>query len=149
MKSFYTMTLWVLCSIAGLNFYSSDDDQPLDDVLRMKVQKICPVSGNELDTTGEPIKVEVGEHKETVYLCSEGCADRKIDPQHWEAIHINIATAQFKCPVMDKQIPDGAKWTVVKGILVYVCCPPCAPKIQAKPKENLEYIKKMYEEAIK
>jgi YHS domain-containing protein len=37
----------------------------------VRAQKICPVSGEELGSMGEPVKVSAGD--KTVFLCCEGC----------------------------------------------------------------------------
>ncbi|MDC0936460.1 hypothetical protein OAS39_09240 [Pirellulales bacterium] len=112
--------------------------------LRIAVQEICPISGEKLGSMGDPIKVTIGEAKEEVYLCCKGCLKGRIDKEHWATIHNNIAAAQGKCPIMKKGLPKKVKWTVVKGQLVYVCCPPCIKKIQADPKKSLAQVDEYY-----
>jgi hypothetical protein len=68
----------------------------------------------------------------------------KINQKHWATIHANVAKAQAKCPVMDKALPKNPKWTIVKGQIVYVCCPPCTKKITADPKTYLQAVDKLY-----
>jgi hypothetical protein len=45
---------------------------------------------------------------------------------------------------MKKELPEGAKWTVVRGEVVYVCCPPCIKKIAANPDESLRQVDAYY-----
>ena len=112
------------------------------DQLRIAVQAICPTSGRKLGTHGAPIKVKVG--KEIVFICCKGCLQDKINPQHWATIHANVAKAQGICPIMKKQLPASPKWTIVEGQIVYICCPPCAPKIAADPQTHLRKIDDLY-----
>lgn len=112
------------------------------DQLHIAVQQICPISGQKLGAHGPPIKVKIGE--ETVFLCCRGCLQSKVDPQHWATIHANFARAQRICPVMKKELPRNAKWTVVQGQIVYVCCPPCTKKIAADPQTYLQKIDELY-----
>lgn len=112
------------------------------DQLKMKVQAICPVTGNELGSHGDPIKVKIGE--EQIFLCCKGCVGGKVDPKHWATIHANFAKAQATCPIMGKDLPEDAKWVIVEGQVFYVCCPPCIEKIQAEPAKNLAELDKAY-----
>jgi len=91
--------------------------------MRAAVQAICPVSGLQLGKHGPPVKVNVGE--QSIFLCCEGCIQRKIDPQHWATIHANTARAQRICPVVEHDLPKKPQWTIVEGQIVYVCCPLC------------------------
>ena len=124
-----------------------DKEQITHDQLRAAVQKICPVSGNKLGEHGNPVKVQIGQ--ETVFLCCKGCAQGKVDTKHWATIHANIVSAQAKCPVMDKTLPKNPKWTIVKGQIVYICCPPCAKKITADPKTYLQKVDQFYTASLK
>ena len=63
-----------------------------NDRLQIAVQKICPVSGGELGSMGEPIKVKVGE--QIAYLCCKGCQGKKLNAKLWTAIQHRIAAAQ-------------------------------------------------------
>lgn len=130
---------------AGAQEAGHSDRQPRTrDPLRIAVQEICPVSGQKLGAMGTPVKVEVGQEKEQIFLCCRGCVNKKIDPVHWATIHANIASAQAKCPVMGKPLPKTHKWTVVEGQIVYLCCPPCAKKIEADPKTYLQKVDEFY-----
>jgi hypothetical protein len=48
------------------------------------------------------------------------------------------------CPVMKKPLPRNPKWTVVDGRIVYVCCPPCAKKIEAQREQYLQAVDELY-----
>ena len=83
--------------------------------------------------------------KEEVFVCCKACLKNKVDPKHWATIHANFVKAQKICPVMKNPIPSkGAKWTIVEGRIVFVCCPPCIPKIEAEPKQYLAIVDKQY-----
>lgn len=112
--------------------------------LRIAVQEICPISGHKLGSMGDPIKVTVGDLKEEVYLCCQGCTTGEINPEHWAKVHANIAAAQGVCPIMGKRLPAKSKWTVVEGQIVYVCCPPCIKKIEAEPQVSLAKVDAYY-----
>ena len=120
----------------------ADDQQPDRDRLRAAVQEICPVSGQKLGAHGAPVKVKIGE--EQLFLCCKGCMQGEISPEHWATIHANFAKAQGICPVMKNALPEKAKWTIVEGRIVYVCCPPCTKKIEADPATYLEKVDELY-----
>ncbi len=115
------------------------------DQLKMKVQDICPVSGNKLGTHGQPIKVKLGQ--ETLFLCCQGCVKQRVNPQHWATIHANFARAQGICPVMKKPLPKQPKWTVINGQLIYVCCPPCAKKLEQNPAAAVAQLQALYQQS--
>lgn len=117
-------------------------DQLNRDQIHIAVQKICPVSGQELGSHGKPIKVKIGE--EVVFLCCKGCVNAKVDPKHWATIHRNFASAQQICPVMKHELPKNPKWTIVDGQIVFVCCPPCTEKIEAEPQAFLQQVDDLY-----
>ena len=111
------------------------------------MQKICPVSGQQLGAHGPPIKVAIGQ--EEVFLCCKGCLKGKVNPRHWATIHANFASAQAKCPVMKKKLPKNPKWTIVAGQIVYVCCPPCTKKIASNPEPYLRTIDAYYTASLR
>ena len=119
--------------------FVASERQATSDGLHMAAQGICPVSGEELGSMGEPVKVKVGED-EHAFLCCQGCQRKPIDAGHWATIQTNLATAQGTCPVMEKAVDASMKSTVVNGRRIFVCCPPCIEKIQADPQA---YIKKL------
>ncbi len=133
--------------VSGQGRTALDPAQVKRDKVRVATQGICPISGNKLGAHGAPLKVTVG--KETVFLCCRGCLSRKIDPKHWATIHANFAKAQRICPVMKKELPKNPKWTIVKGQIVYVCCPPCTKKIEAEPVAFLRKIDELYSASLK
>jgi len=151
LKSVVAVTLVVAVAqgVYGQEPSEAEQEKARRDQLRIAVQEICPVSGQKLGSMGTPIKVEIGEQKEQVFLCCKGCANGKIDPKHWATIHANIAKAQGKCPVMDKTLPASSKWTIVEGQIVYVCCPPCTKKIEADPKAFLRKVDEFYRASLK
>lgn len=116
------------------------------DEIRIAVQKICPVMGEPLGSMGTPIKVKVG--KQELFLCCEACRTKKIDRNHWAAIHANFAKAQGVCPVMEKPLPANAKWTLVNGQIIYVCCPPCIEKIDAAPEKYTKKLDSLYRNSL-
>lgn len=112
------------------------------DEIKIAVQKICPVMGKPLGSMGRPIAVNVGGQK--LFLCCEACRKKQIDPTHWATIHRNFANAQGICPIMEKPIPSGAKWTVANGNLIFVCCPPCIEEIQKQPEAHSKRLMECY-----
>ena len=128
--------------VVGLGTQVTAQELSERDQIRVAVQEICPVSGQRLGEHGAPIKVKVGE--EEVFLCCRACLNGKINPQHWATIHANFAQAQRICPVMKHDLPKQPKWTIVRGQIVYVCCPPCTKKITAEPEKFLKQIDDLY-----
>ena len=128
--------------VVGLGTQVTAQELSERDQIRVAVQEICPVSGQRLGEHGAPIKVKVGE--EEVFLCCRACLNGKINPQHWATIHANFAQAQRICPVMKHDLPKQPKWTIVRGQIVYVCCPPCTKKIAAEPEKFLKQIDDLY-----
>lgn len=132
-----------LFAIAWATELSPQEEAKLKrDQIHIAVQEICPVSGEKLGEHGDPIKTKVGE--ETVFLCCKGCLEEKVSPEHWATIHANFAKAQRICPVMKKELPKSAKWTIIEGQIVYVCCPPCTKKVAAAPERFLKQIDELY-----
>ena len=140
------VTFALVIALMGLCSVGSAQELSKRDQLRIAVQGICPISGGQLGSMGTPIKVQVGQ--ETVYLCCKGCLQKQINPQHWATIHANFAKAQRICPVMKHELPKDAKWTIVQGQIVYVCCPPCTKKIAADPETYLRKIDELYEASL-
>lgn len=109
--------------------------------LLVTVQKICPVMGKSLCSMGEPVKAKVGD--QTVFLCCKGCLKGQVQKKHWDQIQANLIAAQGNCPVMGKPQPKDPASIVVKGRTVFVCCSPCAKKIQAEPMKYLTVVDKL------
>ena len=119
-----------LFSVAGAANGQEQRNQSLDQV-RAAIQGVCPVSGLELGAHGPPVKAKIGD--QILFLCCEDCKNGKVKEEHWFQAHQNFAKAQAKCLVMDNPLPKKPKWVIVRGQLIYVCCPPCIDKIKASP----------------
>lgn len=117
------------------------------DRVQISVQKICPVTGGELGSMGDPIKVQIGD--QIAFLCCQGCVGKQVTAENWKAIQTNIAAAQGTCPIMGKPVTADMKSTVVEGQQVFVCCPPCIEKIQADPKAALAQVNASYVSFVK
>lgn len=117
-----------------------------DDELQIAVQKICPVSGEELGSMGDPVKVQVG--SQVAFLCCKACQGDKIDPKHWSKIQARLAKAQGTCPIMGKPVDAKMESTVVKGQKVFVCCPPCIEKIESDPASVLTKVRSAYKSFV-
>lgn len=117
------------------------------DLLKVAVQKICPVTGDPLGSMGDPLKVKIGE--EEIFLCCQSCTKGQINKEHWTTIHANFAKAQGICPVMEKPLPMNPKSIAVNGQMVYICCPPCTKKIQADPNKYLTKVAGYYQKALR
>lgn len=128
--------------VLGLSQQASAQQLSKRDQLKAAVQGICPMTGQKLGSHGEPLKVKIG--KEELFVCCKGCLKNKINPKHWATIHANFAKSQGICPIMKKKLPKSPKWTIVKGQIVYVCCPPCTKKIEADPDTYLKSVDKLY-----
>jgi len=154
MKTLFTllmMSSFVITSIA--REHKHDDKQKQEskltdsDKLQIAVQKICPVMGAKLGSMGEPIKIQIGE--QIAYLCCKGCLGKQAKAKHWQTIQNNIARAQGVCPIMGKPVTSDMKSTVVDGQQIFVCCPPCIPKIQADKKTALRKVHANYATFVK
>ncbi len=144
-----TLSFLFLAFVAPGNLFAQEADETAQqrlDRMVVAVQQICPISGNKLGDHGDPIKVKIGE--EELFVCCRGCLDGEVNRDHWATIHSNFAKAQGICPVMEKEIPASAKWTVVNGRIFYVCCPPCTDKIEEKPEEYLGKLTALYEASL-
>ncbi|MEM7311988.1 MAG: hypothetical protein AAF497_02430 [Planctomycetota bacterium] len=125
--------------ILSRNTLAQDKEKsPKRDQIQSAVQEICPVSGLKLGAHGKPFKAKIG--GEVIFLCCEGCKKGKVKKEHWVKIHQNFAKAQSKCFVMDNPLPKKPKWVIVKGQLLYVCCPPCIKKIKDSPDKYLKQL---------
>lgn len=116
------------------------------DKIAIAVQQTCPVSGKELGSMGDPIKVKVGE--QVAFLCCKGCQGKQIDADHWATIQKRMAKAQGICPIMEKPVDSTMKSTIVNGQKIFVCCPPCIPKIEGDPKTSIEKVIAAYTKFI-
>lgn len=114
--------------------------------LLIRAQKICPITGNKLESMGGPVKATVS--KATVFLCCKGCFRKKISQKHWKTVTANLVEAQGRCPVMDKPLPEKPKSTVVEGRRIFVCCPPCTKKVEADPKKYISVVNRLLEKNL-
>lgn len=129
----------VLVVFLGLSVSCAAQETKMNtDQVRITVQKICPVSGQELGAHGPPVKANIGE--EEVFLCCDGCLKGPVNPTHWTKIHTNFAKAQGVCLVMDNKLPKQPAWGIVNGRVIFVCCPPCIEKLKAEPEK---FVKKL------
>ncbi|WP_235952310.1 hypothetical protein [Crateriforma spongiae] len=116
-------------------------------------QKICPVSGKQLGSMGDPVAVNVSGKR--IFVCCAGCVDAvKSNPAKYAAGRPEIAVAtataadadaiarQKVCPVMDE--PLGGMGTPIKVIVgdkpIYLCCKGCIKKIKAEPAKYLAMV---------
>ena len=148
-----TITLILTCLLTGV-FAQNQDHKKQEaknsekitlnatEKLKIAVQKICPVSGKELGSVGTPIKIKAGE--QTAFLCCKACQKKQINAEHWKTIQARMAKAQGTCPIMGKEVDSSMKSTVVNGQQIFVCCPPCIPKIQADPKTSIKKVQASY-----
>jgi hypothetical protein len=137
----------IVSSAMGGETSGAGERQATPDQILMAVQKICPVSGQKLGSHGDPVAVKIGE--ERMFLCCKGCTSGKVKPEHWATIHANFAKAQGICPVMKHELPPNPKWTIVRGRIIYVCCPPCIKKIEAQPETYLKTVDELYLASLK
>ncbi|HMO13685.1 MAG TPA: hypothetical protein PKD64_08450 [Pirellulaceae bacterium] len=112
------------------------------DQLQMTVQQICPVSGKPVQANAHPFKVLVGE--QVAFLCCSDCKDKRIDAKYWDVVQSNIAHAQANCPIMGAPVDSSMQSVIVRGQRIFVCCPPCIPKIEASHESTLETIAANY-----
>ena len=142
--NFKSLSTSVAVAIAGLILSATvfaEEKAPTGDDLLIAAQKICPVSGEDLRAMGGPIKAKSGD--QTVFLCCKGCLGKPISKENWAKVTANLASAQGRCPVMNRPLPAGATSVVVNGRRVFVCCPPCTGKIQANPEKFLAVVDAM------
>ncbi len=96
---------------------------------RPKVQLVCPVSGEPVDS-----KVSIEYQGNKVFFCCKDCpAKFQKEPAKYQAALANSYTYQTKCPVSGKPI-DPKAFTMMKGgYKVYFCCPNCPEKFTKDP----------------
>jgi hypothetical protein len=144
MKTIFTFAAVAMFAISAFAQETQQQKSPLTDAdhLQIAVQKICPVTGEELGSMGEPLKVKVGE--QVAFLCCKGCQGKELNAEHWKTIQARMAKAQGVCPIMEKPVDATMKSTVVNGQQVFVCCPPCIAKIQADVEGSLKKVNASY-----
>lgn len=144
MKTLFTLAAVAMFAISAFAQETQQQKSTLTDAehLQIAVQKICPVTGEELGSMGEPLKVKVGE--QVAFLCCKGCQGKESNAEHWKTIQARMAKAQGICPIMEKPVDATMKSTVVNGQQVFVCCPPCIAKIQADVEGSLKKVNASY-----
>ena len=113
------------------------------DQLGIDVQATCPVSGDDLNAMGGPIKVTRGPD-ESLFLCCQGClAEIEESPDRYfgSLISVSRATkadaeavaAQGTCPISEGDLNAmGGPIKLSKGgESVFVCCPACIDAVKA------------------
>lgn len=126
-----------LAALAG-DSQGDDPEAPNPDQLLIDAQQVCVVSGQPLDSNGGPIRTQAGGR--TVFVCCRDCLGKDVPADIWAEVLVNWREAQGKCPVMDRALPANARSVVVEGRTVFVCCPPCIPRIQAEPARYLAIV---------
>lgn len=139
--SLFTLTMLLGCA-AAVQAQEQKTEFTEADRLLIAVQSVCPVTGEELGSMGEPLKVKLGE--QDAFLCCKGCLGKQVVAKHWKTVQANLAVAQATCPIMGKPVDPTMKSTVVNGRQIFVCCPPCIEKIQADVEESLKKVNASY-----
>lgn len=118
------------------------------DRLLIQAQKICPVTGKDLNSMGGPVKAEAGGM--TIFLCCKGCLGKPIQKEAWAKIQANVMAAQKLCPVRNVPLGEEAISVVVDKRLVFVCCGkgPCAAKVKGDPKKYIPLVDAMLKENL-
>ncbi|QDU57921.1 eL24 family ribosomal protein [Aeoliella mucimassa] len=114
-------------------------------------QGICPVSGQQLGSMGEPIAVTEGE--QTIYVCCAGCVNKvKADfATYLKKIEQKIVAApateadaeaiklQKTCPVTEAPLGSMGSPIKVTGLDrdVYLCCQGCLKALEKSPEKYL------------
>ena len=144
MKTLLTFAAVALFAVSAFAQETQQQESTLTeaDHLQIAVQKICPVTGEELGSMGEPVKVKVGE--QVAFLCCKGCQGKELNAEHWKTVQARMAKAQGICPIMEKPVDATMKSTVVNGQQVFVCCPPCIAKIEADVEGSLKKVNASY-----
>lgn len=119
------------------------------DRLGVSAQATCPVSGQDLNAMGGPIRVTRGED-DRLYLCCRGClpkVEAAPDRYFGSVISARKATeadretvaAQGTCPISAADLNAmGGPIKVSRGEKsVFVCCPACIPAVKEKSETYL------------
>ncbi|MGB0714944.1 MAG: hypothetical protein ACPGXK_03645 [Phycisphaerae bacterium] len=96
-----------------------------------KMQVLCPVSGDTVDT-------EVSlEHKgEKVQFCCGGCKSKfEAEPAKYTKQLAKSYTYQTQCPIMDSEISPGVYSDLPTGERVYYCCKMCKKRMLKNPEK--------------
>ncbi len=118
--------------------HAQTEKQKRTDAAMVAAQKICPVTGLDLDAMGGPVKAKSADG--TVFLCCKSCVGKSPKPAAVAQIRQNLVAAQGICPIMKKPLPADAASVVVEGRKVFVCCKPCTEKVKADPAKALAVV---------
>ncbi len=112
------------------------------DQIGVAAQATCPISDEDLNAMGGPIKVSRGE--ESLFICCQGCLDPiKAEPERYFGSVISASRAsesderavaeQGTCPISGKGLDSmGGPIKVSRsGNSVFVCCPACIDAVKA------------------
>ena len=127
-------------SMAATHARSEDSGKPDISALLVKAQKICPVSGRDLDSMGGPVRADIS--GATMFLCCKECFGKPLDKTHWAKAKANLAAAQELCPIFKKPLGQNPTSVVVENRLVFVCCPPCVAKVKGDAKAAIDFVDK-------
>jgi YHS domain-containing protein len=96
---------------------------------RPKIQVLCPVTGDAVDS-----KAFIEQGGQKIHFCCPECIDKyKADPAKYKANLANSYTYQTQCPVMDEPITAKNSLVLPGGQKIYLCCGRCAKKLLADP----------------
>ena len=144
------MAAVVLAAAVAASAGTSEQDKDATqlDRLLVQAQKVCPVTGKDLNSMGGPVKAEAGDT--TVFLCCKGCVGKPIQKGAWAKIQANLMAAQKLCPVRNVPLDEQAISVVANKRLVFVCCGkgPCAAKVKADPDKYIRLVNAMLKENL-
>ena len=134
---------------ASMNAGEKKAELSKTDRLLAQAQKICPISGKDLDSMGGAIKAVSGER--TIFLCCKGCFGKKINNEHWARVNANLKAAQKSCPVRNVALGDEAVPVVVQKRAVFVCCDSgyCIRQVKADPDKYVAAVDQLLEKNLK
>ena len=141
MKSLLSLALVAMLATIAVAQESNKSQSDSDQTLK-SIQKVCPVSGEEL---GEgAIKVEMDGL--SMFVCCEGCKGKPAKDEHKKTIMARMAKAQGTCPIMKKKkVTADSKMTMVKGQPVFACCARCVSKIDGDGEAALKTVHANYQ----
>jgi hypothetical protein len=112
------------------------------DKLGVAAQATCPITGDDLNAMGGPIKVVRGD--ESLFICCQGClAKVEAEPDRYFGSVISAAkatesdaeavAAQGTCPIssQDLNAMGGPIKISRAGKSVFICCPACIDAVKA------------------
>ena len=123
--------------------------------LDRRVQRLCPVTGEELGSMGPPIPVTV--KGQTIQVCCKACVNavQRNPEKYLQQVAADLSAqtrtvpanrpgsaVQRLCPVTGQALGSmGPPIPVtVSGRTVYVCCPACVDKLRRDPAKYLRQV---------